>query len=118
LQGDDYEAQSITFKETEKRADIFLIGRSGQHVVLLENRGYENEELYYDMVKKIMYFCTQHKYRGNVDAVAIFLEEAHYRAAESFARQFGPSSVLRFTPKVFVFRRIKVEELSQQHDGR
>jgi predicted transposase YdaD len=114
---DDYEAKSLTFKEIEKRADIFLIGRSGQHVVLLETQGYEDEELLYSMIKKIMLYCTHNKYWGSMDAVAIFLEEAHFRAAnERFERQFGQSSLLRFTPKVFVFSRIKVDELSRLND--
>jgi hypothetical protein len=69
------------------------------------------------MVKKIMLFCTQNKYWGSIDATAIFLDESHYRAAATlFERQFGQSSLLRFTPKVFVFSRIKVEELSQLND--
>ena len=115
-EADDYEAKSVTFKETEKRSDIFLIGRSGQHVVLVETQGYADEELYYHMIKKIMFYCTQHKYWGNMDATAIFLDESHYRAAGRFERQFGHSLLLRFTPKVFVFSRIKVEELSQLND--
>jgi hypothetical protein len=115
-ESDDYEAKSVTFKEIEKRSDLFLIGRSGRRVVLLETQGYPYEELYYDMVKKIMLFCTQYKYRGSIDATAVFLEEAHYRAAEAFEQQFGRSSLLRFSPKVFVFSRIKVEELSRLDD--
>jgi hypothetical protein len=115
-EADDYEAKSVTFKEIEKRADIFLIGRSGQHVILVEPQGYEKEDLYYHMVKKIMLFCTHYKYWGRIDATAIFLEESHYRAAGLFERQFGQSSLLRFKPKVFVFSRIKVEELSQLND--
>ncbi|MFQ5632111.1 MAG: hypothetical protein ACE5I1_25360, partial [bacterium] len=62
-ENDDYQAKSITFKETEKRADIFL-------------------------------------------------DESHYHAAEkNFKRQFEKSSLLRFTPRVFIFSRIQVEEL-------
>jgi hypothetical protein len=69
------------------------------------------------MVKKIMLFCTQNKYWESIEATAICLDESHYRvAAGLFERQFGQSSLLRFTPKVFVFSRIKVEELSQLHD--
>ncbi|MCI0696415.1 DUF2887 domain-containing protein [candidate division KSB1 bacterium] len=115
-EADDYEAKSLTFKEIEKRADIFLIGRSGRHVVLVETQGYDDAELYYSMVKKIMLFCTQNKYWGSMEATAIFLDESHYRAAGLFERQFGQSSLLRFTPKVLVFSRIKVEELSQLND--
>lgn len=112
---DDYEAKSLTFKEIEKRADVFLIGRSGEHVVLVETQGYNDEELLYSMLQKLLFFCTQNKYRGSIDAVAIFLDEAHYRAAvEPFERQFGV--LLKFTPKVFVFSRIKVEELSRLDD--
>lgn len=116
-EADDYEAKSLTFKEIEKRADIFLIGRSGRHVILVETQGYDDAELYYSMVKKIMLFCTQNKYWGSIEATAIFLDESHYRAAAGpFERQFGNSSLLRFTPRVFVFSRIKVEELSQLND--
>jgi hypothetical protein len=44
-------------------------------------------------------------------------DESHYRAAAGlFERQFGRSSLLKFTPEIFVFSRIKVEELSQFHD--
>ena len=114
---DDYEAKSLTFKEIEKRADIFLIGRSGEHVVLVETQGYNDDELFYSMVKKIMLYCTQNKYRGSMDAVAIFLEESHARAAAApFEEQFGRTAVLKFAPRVFVFSRIKVEALSQLHD--
>jgi len=113
---DDYEAKSVTFKEIERQADLFLIGRSGQHVMLVETQGYEKNDLYYHMVKKLMLFCTHFKYWGNMDATAIFLEESHYRAAGLFEKQFGQSSLLRFTPKVFVFSRIKVDELSQLND--
>lgn len=115
-EADDYEAKSLTFKEIEKRADIFLIGRSGRHVVLVETQGYDDDELYYSMVKKIMLYCTQNKYWGSMEATAIFLDESHYRAVGLFERQFGQSSLLRFTPKVFVFSRIKVEELSRLND--
>ena len=113
---DDYEAKSVTFKEIERQADLFLIGRSGRHVMLVETQGYEKDDLYYHMVKKIMLFCTHYKYWGSMDATAIFLEESHYRAAGLFERQFGQSSLLRFTPKVFVFSRIKVDELSRLND--
>ena len=51
-----------------------------------------------------------------MDATAIFLEESHYRAAGLFERQFGQSALLRFTPKVFVFSRIKVDELGRLND--
>jgi len=115
-EADDYEAKSVTFKEIERQADIFLIGRSGRHVILVETQGYEKDDLYYHMVKKIMLFCTHYKYWGSMDATAIFLEESHYRAAGLFERQFGQSSLLRFTPKVFVFSRIPVEELKQLDD--
>jgi len=113
---DDYEAKSVTFKEIERQADLFLIGRSGRHVILVETQGYEKEDLYYHMVKKVMLFCTHYKYWSNMDATVIFLEESHYRAAGLFERQFGQSSLLRFTPKVFVFSRIPVEELKQLDD--
>jgi hypothetical protein len=93
-----------------------LIGRSGQRVILVEPQGYEKDDLYYHMVKKLMLFCTHYKYWGSIDATAIFLEESHYRAAGLFERQFGQSSLLRFNPKVFVFSRIKVDELSQHND--
>jgi predicted transposase YdaD len=115
-EADDYEAKSLTFKEIEQRADIFLIGRSGQHVILVEMQGYDDAELLYRMVKKIMLYCTQYKYWGRIGAIAIFLEESHYRAAQLFERQFGGSSLLKFTPKVYVFSRIKVDELSQLKD--
>jgi len=115
-EADDYEAKSVTFKEIERQADIFLIGRSGRHVMLVETQGYEKEDLYYDMVQKVMFYCRHYKYWGSIDATAIFLEESHYRAAGLFERQFGQSSLLRFTPKVFVFSRIKVDELSQLND--
>ena len=115
-EADDYEAKSVTFKETEKRSDIFLIGRSGEHVVLVETQGYPEENLYYDMVKKIMFFCTQYKYRGSIEATAVFLDEAHHRAAAVFERQFERTALLKFSPKVFVFSRIKVEELSRIND--
>jgi len=114
---DDYEAKSLTFKEIEKRADIFLIGRSGRNVVLVETQGYDDKNLFYGMAQKLLLFCTQFDYRGSIDAVAIFLEESHYRAAaESFEQQFG--SLLKFTPRVFVFSRIKVEDLSRHDDIR
>lgn len=45
VEADDYEAKSVTFKETEKRPDIFLIGRSGEHVALVETQGYPEENL-------------------------------------------------------------------------
>jgi predicted transposase YdaD len=115
-EADDYEAKSLTFKEIEQRADIFLIGRSGQHVILVEMQGYDDAELLYGMVKKIMLYCTQYKYWGRIGAIAIFLDESHYRAAQLFERQFGGSPLLKFSPKIFVFSRIKVDELSQHND--
>jgi len=84
--------------------------------MLVETQGYEKDDLLYHMVKKIMLFCTLYKYWGSMDATAIFLEESHYRAAGLFERQFGQSSLLRFNPKIFVFSRIKVDELSQLND--
>lgn len=112
---DDYEAKSLTFKEIEKRADIFLLGRSGEHVVLVETQGYNDEELCYSMVQKLLFYCTQNQYRGGIDAVAIFLDEAHYRAAvEPFERQFG--TLLKFAPKVFVLSRFRIDDLSRLDD--
>ncbi|MCI0693712.1 DUF2887 domain-containing protein [candidate division KSB1 bacterium] len=115
-EADDYEAKSLTFKEIEQRADIFLIGRSGQHVVLVEMQGYDDAELLYRMVKKIMLYCTQYKYWGSIGATVIFLDESHYRAAQLFERQFSGSSLLKFSPKIFILSRIKVDELSQHND--
>ncbi len=112
---DDYEAKSLTFKEIEKRADIFFIGRSGQHVVLVETQGYDDKKLFYSMVQKLLLYCTQNEYHGNIDAVAIFLEESHYRsAAEFFEQQFG--TLLKFSPRIFVFSRIKVDDLRRLDD--
>lgn len=69
------------------------------------------------MLQKTLFYCTQNKYRGSIDAGAIFLDEAHYRTAvEPFERQFG--ALLKFTPKVFVFSRMKVDDLSQLEDTR
>lgn len=116
VEADDYEAKSVTFKETEKRPDIFLIGRSGEHVALVETQGYPEENLLYDMVKKIMFFCTQYRYRGSVEAAAVFLDESHYRAAAVFERQFERTALLKFSPKVFVFSRVKLEELNRLND--
>jgi len=114
---DDYEAKSLTFKEIEKRADIFLLGRSGEHVVLVETQGYDDKKLFYSMAQKLLLYCTQNDYHGNIDAVAIFLEESHYRAAaESFEQQFG--SLLKFAPRVFVFSRMKVNDLRRLDDIR
>lgn len=56
---DDYEAKSLTFKEIEKRADIFFIVRSGQHVGLVETQGYNDEELCYSMVQKPLFFARK-----------------------------------------------------------
>jgi len=62
-----------------------------------------------------MFYCTQNKYRGSIAAVAIFLDEAHYRkAVEPFARQFG--SLLKFAPKVVVLSRMRVEDLRRLDD--
>lgn len=114
---DDYEAKSITFKAIEKQADIFLIGRSGQRVALIETQGYKKDWLYYDMLMKVTLFCVQNDYRGSIEAAAIFLEEAHARAAQQFfEQQFGNSSLLRFTPKIFIFSRIKEDELRALDD--
>lgn len=112
---DDYVAKSLTFKEIEKRADIFLVGRSGEHVVLVETQGYNDDELLYSMLQKVLFYCTQNKYRGSIDAVVIFLDEAHYRAVvEPFERQFGV--LLKFAPKIFVLRRFSVDDLRQLDD--
>jgi hypothetical protein len=49
---------------------------------------------------------------GGIEAAAIFWEESHARAAEQyFEQQFGNSSLLRFTPKIIIFNRIKEDEL-------
>jgi predicted transposase YdaD len=114
---DDYEAKSLTFKEIEKRADIFLIGRSGRNVVLVETQGYDDKKLFYSMAQKLLLFCTQFDCHGNIDAVAIFLDESHYRvAAEFFEQQFG--TLLKFSPRVFVFSRTKVDDLRRLDDVR
>jgi hypothetical protein len=63
-----------------------------------------------------MLYCIQFKYTGKMEAVAIFLDESHYRAAELFHQQFDASSSLQFSPKTIVFSRIKVDELSRLGD--
>lgn len=116
-QPDDYEAKSITFKAIEKQADIFLIGRSGKHVVLIEPQGYKKEKLHYDMLLKVTLFCVQFNYRGSLEAAAIFWEESHARAAEQyFEEQFGNSSLLRFKPKMLILSRIKESDLLRFDD--
>ncbi|MCI0693458.1 DUF2887 domain-containing protein [candidate division KSB1 bacterium] len=107
----DYVAKSITLKQTEKRSDLFLIDQSGAYMALVETQGYDDEYLYHRMVATKMLYCIQHKYTGDMDAAVIFLEESNYQAALSFERQFAHSSVLKFSPKIIVFSRLKVEEL-------
>ncbi len=116
-EADDYEAKSITFKAIEKQTDIFLIGRSGQRVVLIETQGYKKEKMYCDMLLKVVLYCFQNEYRGSIEVAAIFLEEAHAHAAQQFfEQQFGGSSLLHFTPKIFIFSRIKEDELRALDD--
>lgn len=117
-EADDYEAKSITFKQTEKRADLFLIGRSGHNVILIEPHGYGREDFFYDMLQKILFYCTHNKYWGRMDAAAIFLEETHYRAARRIVEQFDDPAFLHFAPKIFVLNRIKERELTELHDIR
>jgi len=116
VETDEYEAKSLTLKATEKRPDIFLIGHSGNHVILVETQGYDDAYLYHRMIAAKMLYCIQFKYTGKMEAVAIFLDESHYHAAELFHQQFDASSSLKFSPKTIVFSRIKVEELSRLGD--
>ena len=113
---DEYEAKSLTLKATEKRPDIFLIGQSGNHVILVETQGYDDAYLYHRMIATKMLYCIQFKYTGKMEAVAIFLDESHYRAAELFHQQFDASASLKFSPKTIVFSRIKVDELKRLGD--
>ncbi len=109
----DYEAKSITLKQAEKRADLFLIGQSGTPVVLVETQGYDDAYLYHRMVATEMLYCIQNKYVGDMDAAVIFLEESNYQAALFLDRQFVRSAALKFSPKIIVFSRLKVDELSR-----
>lgn len=59
----------------------------------------------------------QFNYRGNIEAVAIFWEESHARAAEQyFEQQFGDSSLLRFKPKILILSRVKESDLLRLDD--
>ncbi|MGH7595746.1 MAG: DUF2887 domain-containing protein [bacterium] len=113
---DEYQAKSLTLKETEKRPDLFLISQSGNNVVLVETQGYDDEYLYHRMVAAKMLYCLQFKYTGKMDAIAIFLDESQYSAAERFHQQFDGSSALKFSPKSIILSRIKIEELSRLGD--
>lgn len=53
------------------------------------------------------------KYAHKMEAIVIFLDEPHYRAAEPFHRQFDD---LKFSPKTIVLSRLKVDELSRLDD--
>lgn len=113
---EEYVAKSLVLKETEKRADHFFVSQTSEHVILLENHGYDDEELYYRMIKTMVLFCTQFKFRGRMEAAVIFMEESNRRAAETFYRQFDQSAVLQFTPRIVVLGEMKVEELIQLGD--
>jgi hypothetical protein len=39
---DDFEARSLTIKQTEKRADLFLISRKAKRMILVEPQGYKD----------------------------------------------------------------------------
>jgi predicted transposase YdaD len=116
VEGGDYEAKSITLKQTEKRADLFLISPSGTNVVLVETQGYDDAYLYHRMVTAKMLYCLQFRYFGKMDAIAIFLEESHFRAAELFHEQFDATAALKFSPKIIVLGRLKVDELRRTGD--
>lgn len=116
VEAGDYEAKSITLKQTEKRADLFLISPSGTKVVLVETQGYDDAYLYHRMVAAKMLYCLQFKYTGEMDAAVIFLEESHYRAALLLDRQFTRSSALKFSPRIIVLSRFNVDELRRFGD--
>ncbi|MGH7450544.1 MAG: DUF2887 domain-containing protein [bacterium] len=109
----EYVAKSITLKQTEKRSDLFLIDQSGAYMALVETQGYDDEYLYHRMVVTQMLYCIQHHYAGEMDAAVIFLDESNYQAALSFDRQFVSSATLKFSPKVIILGRLKVDELSR-----
>lgn len=51
-----------------------------------------------------------------MDAIAIFLEESHFRAAELFHQQFDATAALKFSPKIIVLSRLKVDDLRRAGD--
>jgi predicted transposase YdaD len=113
----EYEARSITLKQTEKRADVFLISRSGTYVALVETQGYDDPFLYHRMLAALTLFCLQNGYKSEIGAAVIFLEDSHYRAATAFfKRQFAGTGVLKFSPKTIVLSRLKTDELRKVDD--
>ncbi len=119
ISADDFEAKSLTIKQTEKRADLFLISRKAQRMILVEPHGYKDPRLYHRMVATMTLYCLQHDYAGKMEAAVIFLTESQRRAAESiFHRQFDGISSLQFSPRVLVLGSIKIEELQKREDAR
>lgn len=113
----EYEARSITLKQTEKRADFFLFSRTDTYVVLVETQGYDDPFLYHRMLAAIALFCIQNEYKGEVDVAVIFLDESHERTAmKNFKQQFARSGVLKFSPKTIVLSRLNIEELRKGDD--
>jgi predicted transposase YdaD len=114
---DDFEAKSLTIKRAEKRADLFLISRKTKRIILVEPQGYKDGRLFHRMVATMMLFCLQHEYEGRMEASVIFENVSHWRAAESFFnRQFAGISTLKFSPRVIILRRIKIDELKKHED--
>jgi hypothetical protein len=114
---DDFEAKSLTIKRAEKRADLFLISRKAKRMILVEPQGYKDVRLYHRMVATMVLHSLQHEYRGRMEAAVIFETESQWRAAESFFhQQFSGISTLKFSPRVLVLRRIKINELKKHED--
>lgn len=112
---DDFKAKILTMKRIEKRADLFLISRKARRMILVEPQGYKDARLYHRMVATMVLYCLQHEHEGRMEAAVIFENVSHWRAAESFfRRQFAGISTLKFSPRVLVLRRIKIDELKKR----
>jgi hypothetical protein len=114
---DDFKAKILTMKRIEKRADLFLISRKARRMILVEPQEYKDARLYHRMVATMVLYYLQHEHEGRMEAAVIFENVSHWPAAESFfRRQFAGISTLKFSPRVLVLRRIKLDELKKHED--